>query len=148
MLFLRLAGAGLLRGLEQALAGIAQAVQVAGIEDAQGVRTGALDAPAELFLAEEAVEQHQIRLQLADEGVEAVAVEGDRHFRHVERGQVGAMLGQRSGAGESHRPALGAQQLDQFDHPAARRGRARFRPDIADDQYLHDEFPCALRARL
>ncbi|MCY1554415.1 hypothetical protein D9M68_909850 [compost metagenome] len=116
-------------------------MQVAGFEYAQRCRAGAFDPPGELFLGEETVEQHHVRLQLGNEGIEALAVQRDCHFRYAKGAEVCPVLRQRRGAGEGDLPGLGSEQFEQLDNAAARGRGAWLGPDVTDNQdFLHERF--------
>ena len=79
-------------------------------------------APAELLLHHKTVEQHHVRVQLADEVIEAGAVEGDVLFGDPQAGQIGLVLAFACRAGKGDAPAVGEEAVKQLHHvPAGRR---------------------------
>jgi hypothetical protein len=90
------------------------------------------DAPAELLFHHELVEQHDIRRQFVDERVEAAVVEFDRHFA-MPSGQV-SLCSPAGRAAEGDVPALLQECLEDLHHVATGCRRARFGPDVTDDQ--------------
>ncbi|MOA20762.1 hypothetical protein D3C78_1412230 [compost metagenome] len=102
--------------------GVAQALQIGSLQHPQRVGAMLLDPPAELLFHHELVEQHDIRRQLADEGVEAAAIEFDRHFADAQCDQVGALLARTRRAAEGDVPALPEECVeDLHDMPAGSR---------------------------
>lgn len=105
------------------MAGVTQALQVGSLQHAQGAGALLLDAPAELFLHHELVEQHDIRRQFGDEAVETAVVQFDRALADAQGAEVFLVLAGVGRAAEGDVPALPEQDLEDLHQvPAGRRG--------------------------
>lgn len=116
------------------LAGITQALQVRGFQDAQGIRAMLLHPPAELLLHHKAIEQHDIRGQFTDKVVETAVIELDGAFADTQFLQISLVFTDSGRAAEGDGPALRQKTFQDLHHmPAGGRG-AGLRPDVTDNQ--------------
>ncbi len=116
------------------MACVAQALEIRRLQHPQCVRTLLLDPPAELLLDHELIEEHHIRLQLADKYIKTAVVERDVHFTDAQTEQIGAMLALGGRAGKGDLPVLLQKALNQLHHVPAGGRRSRLGPYVADDQ--------------
>jgi hypothetical protein len=102
-----------LQALLQALMpGVAQALQIGGLQYPQSTGAVLLDPPAELFFHHELVEQHDVGRKFLNERVEAAVIEFDGHFADAQRDQVGTLLAGAGRAAEGDVPAFAKEGVE------------------------------------
>ena len=119
---------------QRQLARATQALQVRGFQHAQGIGAVLFNAPAELLLHHETVEQHDIRGQFANKVVETAVIQFDGAFGDPECRQVGLVLANGGRAAEGNVPTLRKKALKDLHHMPARCRGAGLGPDVANDQ--------------